>query len=77
MYMAREQMRQQADQYGNEFQQIKSEAYKEKLAIMEQHRTQEMALQQQIDALRASLAHQNDIANASRDAVTDMQRRIE
>lgn len=77
MSASREKLQQQLSLYGSQFEEIKTAAYQEKMTIAQKAKAQEMELQRQINMLRASLASQQDIAQASRIAVGDMRRKIE
>lgn len=71
-----QQLKQQANEYGSTMEQIKAQSEKEKSAIVQFHKAEEQTLKEQIDALKKSLASQDQVAQASRSTVEEMQKQI-
>eukprot|EP00541_Cyclophora_tenuis_P018942 CAMPEP_0116565872 /NCGR_PEP_ID=MMETSP0397-20121206/14132_1 /TAXON_ID=216820 /ORGANISM="Cyclophora tenuis, Strain ECT3854" /LENGTH=198 /DNA_ID=CAMNT_0004092679 /DNA_START=164 /DNA_END=760 /DNA_ORIENTATION=- len=73
----REEMKNRANQYGEEFTQMKIEANKEKMAIVQSHKVQGVALYEQMEELNAKLRKEREIAKKSQMVVDEVRRQME
>lgn len=70
-------MKARANQYGEEFTQMKIEANKEKMAIIDKHKADGSVLYNQISELKGKLEDQKKMAAKSQMVVEDVKRRMQ